>query len=49
MQVDISITSEGHKVLSRIDTEYDQWLAVLKSINRAEAAELNRILDKLRT
>jgi len=47
-QVDISITAKGLKVLSDIDKDYDQWLSIQKSITKAEAIELNRILDKLR-
>lgn len=48
-QVDISITTKGLKTLSDIDEDYDQWLSIQKSITRAEAVELNRILDKLRS
>lgn len=47
-QVDISITTKGLKVLSDIDKDYDQWMSIQKSITKAEAIELNRILDKLR-
>lgn len=48
-QVDISITSKGLKLLSEIDKDYDEWLSIQKSITQAEAIELNRILDKLRS
>lgn len=48
-QVDISITENGLKVLSEIDSDYDQWLSIQKSITKGEAVELNRILDKLRS
>jgi DNA-binding MarR family transcriptional regulator len=48
-QVDISITDKGLKVLSDIDKDYDEWLSIQKSITKAEAIELNRILDKLRS
>ncbi|MEQ9415022.1 MAG: MarR family transcriptional regulator [Cyclobacteriaceae bacterium] len=48
-QVDISITARGLKILSEIDKDYDQWLSIQKSITKAEAIELNRILDKLRS
>jgi len=48
-QVDISITTKGLKTLSDIDEEYDQWLSIQNSISKAEAIELNRILDKLRS
>ncbi|MFZ1805577.1 MAG: MarR family transcriptional regulator [Cyclobacteriaceae bacterium] len=48
-QVDISITAKGLKMLSDIDKDYDQWLSIQKAITKAEAIELNRILDKLRS
>lgn len=48
-QVDISITFKGLKLLSEIDKDYDEWLSIQKSITKAEAIELNRILDKLRS
>lgn len=48
-QVDISITSKGLNLLAQIDEESEEWLAVLKSITKSEAQELNRILDKLRS
>lgn len=48
-QVDISITQKGLNLLSQIDEESEEWLAVLKSITKSEAQELNRILDKLRS
>jgi DNA-binding MarR family transcriptional regulator len=47
-QVDIFITEKGLSVLKKIDQESAEWLSKLKSISKAEAAELNRILDKLR-
>lgn len=47
-QVDIVITPKGLEVLSKIDKESDSWLATLKNISKAEAQELNRVLDKLR-
>jgi DNA-binding MarR family transcriptional regulator len=47
-QVDISITDKGLNLLKKIDAQESEWLATLKSITRAEAQELNRILDKLR-
>lgn len=48
-QVDISITTKGLKLLSEIDNDDEQGLFVQKSITKAEAVELNRILDKLRS
>ena len=47
-QVDIVITTKGLEVLTKIDQESNAWLATLKGISKAEAQELNRILDKLR-
>lgn len=47
-QVDISITEKGLAVLKKIDSEEKEWLAKLSNITKAEAQELNRILDKLR-
>ena len=47
-QVDISITDKGLTLLKKIDGEAAAWMKGLKSITKAEAAELNRILDKLR-
>ena len=47
-QVDISITEKGLTVLKKIDAESEEWLSTLKTITKAEACELNRILDKLR-
>lgn len=47
-QVDIVITKKGLALLTKIDKEADEWMETLKSISKAEATELNRILDKLR-
>lgn len=47
-QVDILITSKGLDLLLKTDREADSWFATLKNITKAEAQELNRILDKLR-
>ncbi len=47
-QVDIVINPKGLALLSKIDLESNAWLATLKNISKAEAQELNRILDKLR-
>jgi DNA-binding MarR family transcriptional regulator len=48
-QVDISITEKGLSTLKKIDSEAEAWVETLKSITKAEAVELNRILDKLRS
>ncbi|HLP49858.1 MAG TPA: MarR family transcriptional regulator [Chitinophagales bacterium] len=47
-QVDIVITDKGLALLSKIDFTTEEWNASLKTITKAEAQELNRILDKLR-
>ena len=47
-QVDISITDKGLNILKKIDSDEGEWLSTLKSITKAEAQELNRVLDKLR-
>lgn len=47
-QVDIMITPNGLDLLSKIDKESKGWQSTLKGISKAEAKELNRILDKLR-
>jgi DNA-binding MarR family transcriptional regulator len=47
-QVDVSITEKGLAILKRIDQEESSWLTTLKNITKAEATEVNRILDKLR-
>jgi DNA-binding MarR family transcriptional regulator len=48
-QVDISITDKGLVMLKKIDGESAAWMTGLKRITKAEATELNRILDKLRS
>jgi len=48
-QVDIFITDKGLNALKKIDTDSSEWLSTLKNITKAEAHELNRILDKLRS
>jgi len=47
-QVDIKITPKGLAMLNRIDKETEGWMAMMKNMTKSEAAELNRILDKLR-
>lgn len=47
-QVDIIITSKGLDILSQIDGGSEDWMNTLKNISKSEAAELNRVLDKLR-
>jgi DNA-binding MarR family transcriptional regulator len=48
-QVDIFITDKGLQTLKKIDSSEAEWLATLKNVSKAEAQELNRILDKLRS
>lgn len=48
-QVDVFITEKGLALLKKIDMEEASWLAKLKNITKTEAAELNRMLDKLRS
>ncbi|MEJ0029855.1 MAG: MarR family transcriptional regulator [Bacteroidota bacterium] len=47
-QVDISITDKGLVLLKAVDSEEQKWIETLKNISKAEASELNRLLDKLR-
>ncbi|MDB5283702.1 MAG: MarR family transcriptional regulator [Bacteroidota bacterium] len=47
-QVDISITDKGLSILTKVDNEAEEWNSTLKSLSKAEAQELNRLLDKLR-
>lgn len=47
-QVDILITPKGTGLLAKIDKQMDKWSEILGTITKAEAQELNRILDKLR-
>jgi len=48
-QVDIVITPKGLSLLTKIDNEAEEWNNSIKTITKAEAQELNRILDKLRS
>lgn len=47
-QVDISITEKGLTMMKSIDAEEGEWIDTLKNITKAEAVELNRLLEKLR-
>lgn len=47
-QVDIFITDKGLTILKKVDADAEEFLSTLKNINKTEAQELNRILDKLR-
>ncbi len=47
-QVDITILNAGLELLKKVDAESAAWVSTLKNVSRAEAQELNRILDKLR-
>ena len=46
--VDVMITKAGLKLLDDIDKEIPKWEKRLKTINTAEAENLNNLLDKLR-
>jgi len=46
--VDISITDNGRKVLSRIDKIEEKMDSVISSLTEAEAKQLNKLLDKIR-
>lgn len=48
-QVDISITDKGLNLLTKIDHSSNTWQSVLKNITKAEAQQLNFLLDKLRS
>lgn len=47
-QVDIAITDKGLGVLKKIDADQPDWMRTMEKISKADARELNRILDKLR-
>lgn len=47
-QVDIVITQKGLDLLSLIDSNMNDQEEIMKNISKKEAAELNRLLDKLR-
>lgn len=42
------ITDKGLALLTKIDNEAEEWLDTMKGITKAEAVELNRLLDKVR-
>ncbi len=46
--VDVTISEKGRNLLAELDAHESEWEKLLFSINEAEAAELNRLLDKLR-
>ncbi|GIL23823.1 MAG: MarR family transcriptional regulator [Bacteroidota bacterium] len=46
-QVDISITPKGLQLLKRIDNTKTPWLK-MENLSKAEASQLNKVLDKLR-
>ncbi|MCW5910359.1 MAG: MarR family transcriptional regulator [Cyclobacteriaceae bacterium] len=47
-QVDISITDKGIAVLKKVDARKPEWMDDMEQLSKAEAKELNRLLDKLR-
>lgn len=46
--VDISITEEGKKVLTKIDKREKEMMAVIANLNQEEMKTLNGLLDKMR-
>lgn len=48
-QVDICVTDRGLSLLKKIDRASDAWQSTMKNLTKAEAQELNRLLDKLRS
>jgi DNA-binding MarR family transcriptional regulator len=48
-QVDIAITDKGLVVLKKIDADQPDWMRTMEKISKADAKEINRILDKLRS
>ncbi len=47
-QVDIQINPKGLDLLAELDQQNDQFLKNFMSITKADALELNRILDRMR-
>jgi DNA-binding MarR family transcriptional regulator len=47
-QVDISITDKGKTLLKKMDADGQKFPESFDNLSKAEAKELNRILDKLR-
>jgi DNA-binding MarR family transcriptional regulator len=48
-QVDIGINDKGLQLLKKIDNDSPAWMETMNKLNKTEAKELNRILDKLRS
>jgi len=46
--VDISITGEGKKILSKIDQKEKEMTAIIANLNQQEMKTLNGLLDKMR-
>lgn len=46
--VDVVISAKGLELLEKIDEQFDEMDEILKGITLNEAAELNRLLDKIR-
>jgi len=45
---DVIISKKGLELLKKIDREQEEWEEAFSGITKAEAKELNRLLDKLR-
>jgi DNA-binding MarR family transcriptional regulator len=48
-KVDVSITTEGLKLLERLDLIQDEIDGVFNNLNESEAQTLNQLLDKIRS
>ena len=47
--VDVQLTDRGKKLLQQMDSLNDEFDAVFRNLNTAEATKLNELLDKIRT
>ena len=47
--VDVQLTDKGKKLLQQMDSLNDEFDAVFRNLNTAEATKLNELLDKIRT
>jgi DNA-binding MarR family transcriptional regulator len=48
-QVDITITDKGLALLTKIDSQLNDWASVFESISSTNAQNMNDILDKIRS
>jgi len=47
--VDVVITVKGRNLLKKLDLRQDELDGILKNISQEEAANLSKILDKIRS